>query len=64
MVMVERRVRGVVIGQEERYRGLDAAQIESVLNLMGMNRKGRRRVFAGLQVMEKAALAALYGKAK
>lgn len=62
MVMIDRRVRGMVVGQEARYQGLDAVQVESVLRLMGMKRKERGRVFAGLRVMEKAALAALNGK--
>lgn len=41
--------------------GLDAAQIESTLRLMGLKRKERERVYQGLLVMEDAALAAIYG---
>lgn len=43
-----------------QLQGLDAAQIDSTLRLMGMKRKERERVFAGLLVMEQAALAAYY----
>jgi hypothetical protein len=60
-VTVEKRRRGMVIGSERRLEGLDAVQVESTLRLMGMKRKERSRVFAGLRAMEKAALAALYG---
>ena len=45
----------------ERLQGLDAAQIESVLRLQGIKSGERERIFDGLRVMEKAALAALYG---
>lgn len=60
-VTVEKRARGFVVASEVRLQGLDAAQVEATLCLMGMKRKKRSRVFAGLRAMEKAALAALYG---
>jgi hypothetical protein len=45
----------------ERLQGLDMAQIEPVLRLSGVKRKERERIFAGLRVMEAAALARIYG---
>lgn len=45
----------------ERLQGLDASQIEAVLRLQGIKGKERERIFDGLRVIEKAALAALYG---
>lgn len=59
---LENRWRVVVAANGEVNRqGLDAAQIESTLRLMGMKRKERERVYQGLLVMEDAALAAIYG---
>jgi len=44
----------------ERLQGLDMAQVEPVLRLMGTKRKERERIFAGLRVMEAAALERIY----
>jgi hypothetical protein len=60
-VALEDRWRVISGMNGDRLQGLDAAQMESTLHLMGVKPKKRRRVFAELLEMEEAALAAIYG---
>lgn len=60
-VELENRWRVISGLNGDRLQGLDAAQIESTLRLMGVKPKKRRRVFTELREMEDAALAAIYG---
>jgi hypothetical protein len=60
---LENRWRVIAGMNGERLQGLDMAQAESVLRLMGMRRKERQRVFKGLRIMEAAALMQIYGTA-